>query len=217
MSDLFHESVPDEWIDKIFAVMALCPQHTFQVLTKRPKRMLAYLTTGPRPSSMSCPRENHVFNTADFLTRAGAQGELFRGAAIFLEARNQRKELEWPLSNVWLGVSVENQKAATDRVLLLMQTPAAKRFLSVEPMLGPVDLREIECADEDGRILLNALSGVAEVLDSDSMDIISDDPSNPKLDWVICGGESGPGARPMDVQWARWLRDQCTSTNVPFS
>ena len=97
-----------------------------------------------------------------------------------------------------------------------MLTPAAVRFTSVEPLLGAVDLTAIECRDEECRYLLNACSGVAEVLDSDSMDIISDDPRNPKLDWVICGGESGPGARPMHPTWARGLRDQCAESGVPF-
>lgn len=95
-----------------------------------------------------------------------------------------------PLPNVWLGVTAENQDAADERIPWLMKTPAAKRFVSVEPMLGQVDLDTI-----------NGAFGCVDVGD---------------LDWVICGGETGPGARPMRPDWARSLRDQCVSADVPF-
>lgn len=99
----------------------------------------------------------------------------------------------WPLPNVWLGVTVENQAVADDRIPLLLQTPAAVRFVSVEPMLAPVDIHDflhpckVHCSDDI-----------------------------PAIDWVICGGETGPGARPMHPDWARSLRDQCTAAGVPF-
>jgi protein gp37 len=120
------------------------------------------------------------------------------------------------LPNVWLGVSVENQTAADERIPLLLRTPAAVRFLSCEPLLSVVDLTEMECRDEDGRYLLNALAGTAEVLDSNSMDIISDDPDNPRLGWVIAGCESGPGSRDIDDDAFRLLKDQCVAVGVPF-
>ena len=117
MSDLFHEGLPDEAIDRVFAIMALAYQHTFQVLTKRPERMHEYLrghAAGGR----------HIW-------RAAQQVEMPRG-------RNKPAP-GWPLPNVWLGVSVENQ-AAADRILVLLQTPAAVRFISAEPLLALVGL-----------------------------------------------------------------------------
>ena len=155
MSDLFHEDVPFDFIDQVFHVMESCPQHTFQVLTKRAERMEKFV------------------------------GTLCRSQV--------------PLPNIWLGVSVEDQKRADERIPHLLATPAAVRFLSVEPMLGPVDLESY---------LEGAWSADA-------------DPSGPGvtcpgIDWGICGGESGHSARPFDLVWARDLRDQCKAAGVPF-
>jgi protein gp37 len=202
MSDLFHENVTDEQRDRIFAVMALCPQHTFQVLTKRPARMKDY-----------CGDDAFMARLAR-ATDEVAKSLGGRATIIIHQIDDGFRGITLP--NVWLGVSVENQAAADERILLLLQTPAAVRFISAEPLLGPIRLDEMECRDEDCRYLLNALKGTAEVLDSDSMDIIADDPENPKLDWVICGGESGPGARPMYPDWPRSLRDQCAAAGVAF-
>jgi len=128
MSDLFHEGVPDDYIDRVFAVMALAPQHIFQVLTKRPERMRDYL------------RDKDL---EDRIT------DLWR--------EDDRDKETWnimlPLSNVWIGVSVENQATADERIPLLLQTPASVRWLSMEPLLGPVDtskyLNEVWCEDCD--------------------------------------------------------------------
>lgn len=113
-------------------------------------------------------------------------------------------------SNIWLGVSVEDQKTANERIPLLLQTPAAKRFVSVEPILGDVDLEKyLSLTDEEE----------CEILDANqSYEITTDEikRSFPKLDWVICGGESGPNARPLHPDWARSLRDQCQAAGVPF-
>lgn len=163
MSDLFHKNVTDEMRDRIFAVMALAPQHIFQVLTKRPERMLAYMTEAQPQVWDAMTRTPHRT-----VNRVG-------GAA-----------LAWPLPNVWLGVSVENQAAADERIPLLLQTLAAVRFISAEPLLGPI-LLDFPRA---GRL--------------------------PSVDWVIVGGESGPGARPMHPDWARGMRDQCVAAGVPF-
>lgn len=184
MSDLFHESVPDEWIDRIFAVMALCPQHIFQVLTKRPARMHQYLHG-------ACGR------IADRVIALRAErGD--KGAVVPLP-HIQPGSPWWPLANVWLGVSVENQAAADERIPLLLQTPAAVRFISAEPLLGPVSI-DRWLLSVAGLICRREIGG----------------PLWPNLDWVICGGESGPGARPMHPDWARSLRDQCVSAGVPF-
>lgn len=170
MSDLFHEALSDEAIDRVFAVMALCPQHTFQVLTKRAARMLDWARL---------PRPRHRESTWWEEWRCLVRSEKHLAHAPSLPA--------WPLPNVWLGVSVEDQKTADERIPLLLQTPAAVRFVSYEPALGPVNFRSFF----RGRM-----------------------GSNIGLDWIIVGGETGPGARPFDVQWARTTIEQCKSAGV---
>jgi protein gp37 len=143
MGDLFHEDCPDEWIHRVFAVMAEAHQHTFQVLTKRAGRMHEYLST-------------------------------------------HQKE---PLRNVWIGVSAERQKEADERIPLLLDAPAAVRFISAEPLLGPLNIRQY-------------------VLPTATL--------RSPLDWVIVGGESGPRARPMDPTWVEKIRTQCDHTDAAF-
>lgn len=165
MSDLFHPDVPDDFIDRVFTVMALCPQHSFQLLTKRPERMQVYL--------------NHTETSARIFLQARHYGA---GPASF--------PLH-PFPNVWLGTSVENQETADERIPHLLQTPAAVRWLSMEPLLGPVELYE-------------QIKRVAS-------------PTYPTfLDWIVLGGESGPRARPMHPEWVRSIRDQCQASNIPF-
>ncbi len=113
------------------------------------------------------------------------------------------------LPNVWLGVTVENQQTADERIPILMQTPAAVRFVSCEPMLGPVDFTNIR----DPHLLRH---DVLRGNDIDKDDELRYTDGHPSLDWIICGGESGPGARPMHPGWVRALRDQCRDTNTPF-
>jgi protein gp37 len=126
MSDLFHESVSDEWIDKIFAVMALTSHHTYQVLTKRPDRMRAYLSNA---------------NGADnVLVRVLRCAREIRSGLPLSASRGLASELGWPYQNIWLGVSVENQQVADERIPILLDTPAAVRFLSCEPLLEKVDI-----------------------------------------------------------------------------
>jgi protein gp37 len=136
MSDLFHEGLSNEEIAAVFAVMALAPQHTFQVLTKRPARVLAWFAwASSRPAHDGVGQGGTLH---PFQVLADASGGLVTVGALY--AQRGGGPAPWPLPNVWLGVSVENQKAADERIPLLLQTPAAVRFLSVEPMLGPVDL-----------------------------------------------------------------------------
>jgi protein gp37 len=160
MSDLFHESLPDEAIDRVFAVMALpeCNKHTFQVLTKRPERMREYLAALPARWKGLWPLDGAL-----------------------------------PLPNLWLGVSIEDQASVT-RAWELLKTRAALRFVSIEPLLGPIDLDEIEALHKEWR--RGATIGTY-------------------LDWVIVGGESGPGARPCEVAWVRSIADQCRRSRVP--
>ena len=142
MSDLFHDAVPDEWIDRVFAVMALAPRHTFQILTKRPERMRAWATgrVGLETRESEVAREaEHVgkivwdgrgSDPAKYGTVCGGAGDV----------SNRRAWPGWPLRNVWLGVSVEDQATAEERIPLLLQTPAAVRFVSFEPLIA--DLRD---------------------------------------------------------------------------
>jgi len=188
MGDLFHEDCPDAWIDRVFAVMALCPHHTFQVLTKRAARMWEYLTAG----------------------RAESVGLAM--LTIVDRIPYGHRQLPWPLSNVWLGVSTEDQKRADERIPELLATPAAVRFISAEPLLGGLDLTNIGSATStSARLGINALTG-----DSGRPGRIVAPRCWPKLDWVIVGGESGPDARPMHPDWARALRDQCAAAGVSF-
>lgn len=203
MSDLFHESVPDEFIDKVFAVMALASQHIFQVLTKRPERMRIYMNS---PDRNVC-----IQNVVDDM-------ESWDGNFI---PSDQSAPLikEWPLPNVWLGTTVENQEAADERIPLLLQTPATVRWISAEPMVGSVDLTKIPhrigygcspCSGCDEAVFMDALSGATYCKTG------CDGPNMPSIDWVVCGGESGTNARPMHPEWARSLRDQCAAAGVPF-
>jgi len=116
----------------------------------------------------------------------------------------------WPWANVWIGATVVNQAEADRDIPKLLAVPAAKRFLSIEPLLGPVDLTSIDVMGGDGVIF--PLKGTSDCVDDEGAP--ADD--IPALDWVIVGGESGPNARPMHPDWARSLRDQCQAAGVPF-
>lgn len=184
--DLFHEEVPDEWIDRVFAVMALAHRHTFQVLTKRPERARAYL------------------NTPGVIGRAVAQA-----IKMINEGQTKSSFMVAPdqLPNVWLGTSIEDQVTADARIPHLLATPAAVRFVSAEPLLGPVDLRTVD-ADDTGET--DALAGLT------FCEGRNEPADHAAIDWVIVGGESGPGARPMQEEWALALRDQCVAAGVAF-
>ncbi|SCD25542.1 DUF5131 family protein [Brucella inopinata] len=201
--DLFHEDVPDDWIDQVFAIMALASHHTFQVLTKRADRMRDYLTAN---DARHRPRKDAVEVTGMNMVMEGLV--------------QQPKPTSWPLPNVWLGVSVEDQARAEERIPALLDTPATIRWVSAEPLLGPVDL---DCIKIPGVISpLDSLRAEAYA------DIAHGQYSGQRMycglkygcgrgiDWVVAGGESGKGARPMHPDWARSLRDQCAAAGVPF-
>ena len=186
-NDLFHEDVPFEFISEVFARMWAADWHTYLLLTKRPERMREFIC-GYLPEVIS--------DTT-------------------------------PSPHIWLGTTCENQEMADKRIPILLQTPAAIRWVSYEPALGPVDLREwmadcgcVECQRK-------------YFTDLDELDLPEDDNakcmecggdivsfssycSDPGIDWVVCGGESGPGARPCHPDWIRSLRDQCQAAGVPF-
>jgi len=155
MGDLFHAHVPDEFIYKIFAVMALCPQHTFQVLTKRPQRMFEFMQMYPQYQN---------------------------------------------LNNVVGMVTAEDQQCADERIPWLLKCQFVTRGVSAEPLLERVDLTRY----------------MQIYVDPHTRKVYPLDPQGPKLDWVICGGETGPGARLMHPDWARSLRDQCQAAGVAF-
>lgn len=162
MSDLFHESVPFEFIVSVFQTMALCPDTIFQVLTKRVGIALEFFNWVQR---------NGKFPANDW---------------FFPEDKISPR-----INNVWFGVSCEDQSTADERIPLLLQIPAAVRFLSCEPLLGKID--------------------ISKYLKHPTYYSLRDG-----IHWVIAGGESGHGARPMHPDWVRSLRDQCESVNVPF-
>ena len=190
MSDLFHEKVETAWIDKTFAVMALAPQHIFQILTKRPQRMISYFgPTRGRDGYIQAATRNTGFNIEREMHIREATN-----AFIHQIGHDPADPYSFPLPNVWLGVSVEDQKTADERIPLLLQTPAAVRWVSYEPALGPVNF--------------SARLGKSESLGGSHVFRL--------LDWLVAGGESGPGARPCHPQWIRAARDQCMEAGVPF-
>lgn len=212
--DLFHENVPDEWIDKVFAVMALAQQHQFQVLTKRAERMRVYLTDEDLNNRFCAALGNML--DGDWIWQ---EGKRFRDRIdnlidLFLgESTDDEGDLTFhadpmPLPNVWLGVSVEDQQRADERIPHLLATPAAIRFISAEPLVGEIDLTSIAWPLDRPRFpetddLSEARSALHEI-------------EGTKLHWVIAGGESSPDARPMHPNWIRSLRDQCAAADVPF-
>lgn len=157
MTDLFGEWVPDEWIDQIFAYMAIASQHTFQILTKRPEKMQKYFNDDFR--------SNRINEAAYKIDKS-------------------RRIPNIPLPNVWFGTSVENQKAADDRIPSLLMTPAKIRFLSCEPLLESIEIYNYLLADND-------------------------ELGHPGIDCVIVGGESGFKSRPCNIEWIRSIVHQC--------
>lgn len=177
MSDLFHESVPFETIDRIFAIMACCPQHRFQTLTKRADRMREYMTT-PR-------RHGQILDAASKLP-------IRDGPKIASHTA------PWPLPNVWLGVTAEDQANWDARVPHLLATPAAVRWVSYEPAIGPI---------------VPALRDFGQG-DNGSWPFTVE--PHARIDWVVAGGESGPGARPFEDEWAENMLDHCRAAGVKF-
>lgn len=194
--DLFHESVPDEWIDRVFAVMALAPWHTFLVLTKRADRAQKYLTATDVGARIG-KAERPLACITDFFKPKNGIANVHLGTRRYL-----------PLPNVWLGVSVEHQDAAEERIPHLLATPAALRWISAEPLLGRVDLE---------RVCWNYVSAeVAFQFDRSPGGDVAELKRVFGVDWVVAGGESGIRARPMRLAWIRELRDQCAASKVAF-
>lgn len=256
MSDLFHKDVPFEFIDRVFAVMALCPQHTFQILTKRPERMAEYFD--------SFQDWTEVDGVVGFERLGVAAGQMLDGGWIWGPGKRHRqairdfisdaynwydeeterepKPIAWPLPNVWLGTSVEDQAAADERIPHLLRCPAAVRFLSCEPLLGSVDLTtalpHYKCDaggtdatyhGESHRTVDCGWRGLKHP--DDARGKKTETPQGHPhgrclclragvdyifggVNWVIVGGESGKGSRPCNIDWIRSIRDQCRDAGV---
>jgi protein gp37 len=184
MSDLFHEELPFDFIAAVFGTMAMTNRHTYQVLTKRPDRALAFFREA---RSFSHPAAWCVGRTFDL----GGWTSPIKG--------NQPADFNaWPLPNVWLGTSVEDQNRADERIPELMKCPAAVRFLSIEPLLGPVDLGD----------------WIGDPMLADSPDQRIGE-LRPDLDWLIVGGESGHKSRPCNIEWIRRIIQQGKAAAVP--
>lgn len=215
MSDLFHHDVTNEEIAAVFGVMAACPQHTFQILTKRPERMAEWfdwakehgdgqdLLRGDMPSALlTCGWEANCGDAwGDVEVPERLALDAFPTAGVYGTA--------WPLPNVWLGVSCENQETANKRIPLLLQVPAAIRFVSAEPLLGPIlfDNGESSWLTCDGR---NKVEGHC----CEAHDVHGEHFHG--IDWVICGGESGHGARESHAVWHHSIGQQCHVAGVAF-
>jgi len=171
MSDLFHRAIPDDYRDRVFLETILAGRHTFQIPTKRIEEARDYLIglTG-RPSMVGAGLNAAFLMDVDYPS--------FAPVIPMPEALDEF----WPLRNVWIGASVENQTWADRRIPVLLDTPAAIRFLSIEPLLGPIAGRTIQTG----------------------------------IDWAIVGGESGPNCRPMNLEWARVIRQACYHKRIPF-
>jgi protein gp37 len=178
MGDLFHEDVPDRSIAAVFGVMAACPKHTFQILTKRPERIREWFQWANRMQPVG-------FDGLRLHPLAVCFGSAVKSICIKVPESINNESVDkwpWPLPNVWLGVSASTQEELGQVVPPLLETPAAKRFVSLEPLLGKSNIAFYSS----------------------------------KIDWVICGAETGPGKRHMELDWARSIRDQCISAGVPF-
>ncbi|NEU84082.1 phage Gp37/Gp68 family protein [Nostoc sp. UIC 10630] len=185
MADLFHANVPDEWIHQVMAVVVLSPQHTFQILTKRPERMKEYF-------SQQSLWIKWYEAAKDFLWDAISEkfGGLINLQQYFIDQ-------PFPLPNVWLGTSTENQLMANKRIPILLEIPAAVRFLSCEPLLEEIDLRQ---------------GGAIQKLISDSYEweLVNED-----IQWIVVGGESGPNSRPCHMEWIESIVQQCQQSQTP--
>jgi protein gp37 len=214
MSDLFHEDVPFEFVASVFGVMAAAPQHTFQVLTKRPRRMLEFFDWAEKHGDgydlLRCGIPSGLLACAWEAVAGDEVGDV--PPFDDLSPSPETFGTSWPLPNVWLGVSVENQAAADERVPLLQQCPAAVRWLSVEPLLGPIDFEPIPRAIFDRKAAIRRCMYGPVAMNEDQADSVI---AHPEIDWVVVGGESGPGARPCDLTAVRGVVLQCQRAGVP--
>lgn len=199
MGDLFHQAVPFEFVAAVWGVMAATPHHRYQVLTKRPERMAEWMqwvdeVIAARLDNAPPRKLPWKLWPSDLCVQMARRAEVPQGVLAGYSRF-------WPLPNVWIGTTVEDQRRADERIPHLLRCPAAGRFLSVEPLLGKVDLEGLLCRYRRAEALGVRVGGRHEW---------------PGVHGVIVGGETGPGARPMHPDWVRSLRDQCGAAGVPF-
>lgn len=199
MSDLFHEDISFEQIGAVFGVMAASPDHTFQILTKRPERareFFEWLDEERMRERGIAQAPNRVTTLIDHAhdklpDGVGTPKATLRKARIVARRKGDDTADAWPLPNVWLGTSCEDQETADERIPQLLQCPAAVRFVSAEPLLAAVDIRRRWIDDSWTTTHGN------------------------QLDWVIVGGESGPDARVCELGWVTDIVEQCSDASVP--
>lgn len=202
LSDLFHPAIPFEFTATIVGIMAAASHHIFQILTKRPERAQAFfhwLDNHPDRKLFDCAALQAKFPgdawqpylLADIASRNGVDNAKVPKGMVNIKGN-------WPLENVWIGVSVEDQESANIRIPLLLTLPNAMPWVSAEPLLDSVDLNHLQLSHDGDE---------AEWLDALAADGVK---------WVVAGGESGPRARPMHPNWPRQIRDQCEASGVPF-
>jgi protein gp37 len=201
MGDLFHESVHDEWAQLLVALASMAPWHTFVILTKRPEMRDLLSSPDDLEVARSMAMEEYGHHVFDVHARRRDDG---RATSWMFEENGLPP-------NLWLGVSVEDQQTADERIPLLLDIPAAVRWVSYEPALAPTVFdadwlapRCSGCNCHTPRHETCFHNCGLPVLDT------------PTLDWLVCGPETGPGARPMDIRWAQSARDQCLRAGVPF-
>ena len=203
-SDLFHEKIPFEYIAAAFAVMAAASQHTFQVLTKRPERMLEFLEWLVDPKKGS---RGYVWQTL-----FSCAIETDPGLEEKLKGR-MGSPWPWPLPNVWLGVSAEDQERLDERVPLLLQCPAAVHWVSAEPLLGRIDLTKYLPSEPDAADVVCPRVHVGATKCP-----VCTGGTVPGLGWVVPGGESGQickTARPCAMEWIEEIKNDCLAAGVP--
>lgn len=193
VSDLFNEAVPFDFINQVFAVMTLCPQHQFVIVTKREKRLAEYCNLGPKGA-------DRAFAIMKYVESIGVKTKRF--------VHKYAASMSWPLPNVGLMVTVCNQDEADEKIPTLLSVPAAWRGVSYEPALGPVDFTHVKFGNS---LYMNTL-----LTQENRMETMGRVPDIKALDWIVCGGESGPNARPMNPKWARDVRDACVRAGVRY-
>lgn len=202
MTDAFAGFVKDEWLDKIFAVMALAHWHTFQVLTKRADRMRQYLSDW----------HASTIGGSDVCSRIADQCAKHTNVAFAETVTPAKIRHRWPLPNVWVGVSAEDQSNADQRIPQLLATPAAVRFVSLEPLLGPIDLTRVVCGTPPAAV--NVLGGKGACPSAQDEHGYHTFLVPDGLHWIIVGGESGKDARPFHLEWADGIVNQCRAAGV---
>lgn len=235
MSDLFHEDVPDEFILRVFGVMMATPWHTYQVLTKRAERLPAWfewwMNEATRQRYLNLQTGMAHEAVADLPCDWKAAQEYYLKNCDQSNRGRYDNCILWPLFNVWLGVSVEDQQRADERIPHLLKTPAAVRFLSCEPLLGPVDLERVlffrNHYQSGAHHYIDVLRGgfwstmpaYRPSQDGEPKNVFtnhSDLQENGLISWVIIGSESGPKRRPMKQEWAEQIAAQCEAVGVKW-